>query len=263
MRKVMVAMLLISLATACFEYNPNQIILDDDEKNLTAKNIERLKAQPAPDTIVVSFMGDTQRFYDEADEYVDHLTGVDDVTFVLHGGDISDFGLAKEFGWVNDIMSDLKVPYLTAVGNHDLLANGKKVYNEMYGPQNYSFEYGNYKFIIIDTNSREYGFNGRVPDIDWLAAELSDNPADKRVIVVSHISPWNGDFDSDLEMDYANLLASDPHVVLSLHAHTHSFLDKVYYNDGVRYLVTTSMQKKGYLKLKLWDDGYSVEQVNY
>ncbi|WP_317191611.1 metallophosphoesterase family protein [Fulvivirga sediminis] len=264
MKKVFLMAGLILLVSACFEYNPNQIILDSDEKDLTVKNLQKIQAEEAPeDTMRFIFMGDTQRFYDESDDFVNKANSVKGLSFVIHGGDISDFGLSQEYKWVNKIMSKLYVPYLTVVGNHDLLANGRKVYKKMYGESNYSFEYGNYKFIMINTNSREYDFNGKIPDLNWLQNEIEDNPNDLNIIVVSHVPPFDGDFDPELEHDYADLLATHPKVVLSLHAHTHSFLDKEYYNDGIRYFVTTAMLHRGFSLIKLWDNGLEIEQMEF
>ena len=53
-------------------------------------------------------MGDSQRWYDETEDFVNALNKRDDVDFVIHGGDISDFGLMKEFMWVRDIMGKLE-----------------------------------------------------------------------------------------------------------------------------------------------------------
>jgi len=250
----------ILILQGCFEYNPNQVILDDDEKGLTAKNVAKIQATATPDTIRLGFMGDTQRFYEETEAFVSHAN-TQDLSFIMHGGDISDFGLVKEFQWVNDIMSESKVPYLTAVGNHDLLANGRKVYREMYGEYNYAFNYGSYRFIVLNTNSREFEFNGRVPDLNWLRDRLDENTENLNVIVISHIPPFDGDFDANLEDEYASILANDPNVVLSLHAHRHSFLDEEYYSDGVRYFVTTTVDKEGYAILKLWENGLSIDRV--
>lgn len=45
-------------------------------------------------------MGDSLRWYNEAEDFVTVLNKRNDVDFVIHGGDISDFGLTKEFMWV-------------------------------------------------------------------------------------------------------------------------------------------------------------------
>lgn len=251
---------LIALALilqGCFEYNPNQIILEDDEKDLTAKNLKMLHAAPADATVRFVLMGDSQRFYDDSEDFVHSVNQLEGIDFVIHAGDITDFGLAQEFKWVHEIMSGLKVPYLTVIGNHDLLANGRKVYRKMYGEFNYIFEYGDFRFILLDTNSREYGFNGAVPDLDWLQSQLETS--NKKTVIISHIPPFDADFDGNLEHKYAELLADDPNVVLSLHGHQHSFFDETYYDDGVRYFVTTSMNKRGYAVITMTANEIEVE----
>ncbi|WP_040495279.1 metallophosphoesterase family protein [Fulvivirga imtechensis] len=265
MRRSLYTILILLCVTlqACFEYNPNQIILEDDEKDLTAKNIAKLQETTPSETIRFVFMGDTQRFYDESDDFVKSVNQLANIDFVVHGGDISDFGLVQEFKWIHEIMSGLKVPYLTVIGNHDLLANGRKVYREMYGELDYTFEYGNYRFIMLNTNSREFNFNGTVPDLMWLKQQLEDNTANKKTVVMSHIPPFDGDFDPNLEQEYAQLLAEDPNVELSLHAHRHSFFDNEYYDDGTRYFVTTSMQKRGYIVVTMSSQETQIEVINY
>lgn len=252
-------------ASSCevFEFNPNQIILDDDQKGLTRKNMGMIRTIPPPDTLKFIFMGDTQRFYDDSDDFVKSANQFDDVSFAIHAGDISDFGLVKEFKWVNDIMAGLTVPYLTVIGNHDLLANGRKGYYEMFGDYNYTFEYGPNRFIFLNTNSREFEFDGTVPDLDWLQNQLADNPENKNTIIISHIPPFDADYDPDLELAYANLLAKDKNVKLSLHGHQHAFNDGEFYDDGVRYFVTTSMNKRGYALVSVWDSGFDIKRIEY
>ena len=44
-------------------------------------------------------MGDSQRWYDETADFVSHLNKRDDIDFVIHGGDVSDFGVTdSSFG---------------------------------------------------------------------------------------------------------------------------------------------------------------------
>ena len=40
------------------------------------------------------FIGDTQRTYDETEAFVHHANGRDDIDFVIHGGDYTEFGRA-------------------------------------------------------------------------------------------------------------------------------------------------------------------------
>lgn len=260
-KKLLLVLFLLQLQ-ACFEYNPNQIILDNDQKDLTEKNILKIVSVPAPEIIKFILMGDSQRFYDESSDFVKSVNELKNISFVVHAGDISDFGLSQEFKWIHEIMSKVTFPYVTVVGNHDLLANGTKVYQSMYGSFNYSFEYGNYKFIMLNTNSREYGFSGSIPDLMWLRQQL-ENKQNKEAIIISHIPPFDEDFDNNLEHEYARILAEDPQVKLSLHGHRHAFMDEEYYQDGVRYFVTTSMEKRGYAIISLAPEGPQIEIRSY
>ncbi|TLV04064.1 metallophosphoesterase [Dyadobacter luticola] len=244
-------------------YNPNEVIFDKDERNLNAKNIERIQQIPITDTLQFILMGDTQRWYDESADFVKSANNQKDVAFVIHAGDISDFGIGQELKWVNDIMKKLKYPYVTVIGNHDIVANGPANYRKMYGPMNYSFEYGNNKFVFINTNSREYAFDGSVPDIAWLKSQLADNPSNKNIIVIGHVPPYDGDFDKNLEKDFADLLGSNPNVNMSLYGHKHSFNDGEFYNDGVHYFVTTNVGARGYMMVKVWKGGYKVDRIEF
>ncbi|WP_439559311.1 metallophosphoesterase family protein [Dyadobacter sp.] len=246
-----------------FLYNPNQVTLLNGQSNLNNKNIALLPSNPPQDTLRFILMGDTQRWYDESEDFVKSANSQKGISFVLHAGDISDFGLAQELKWVDRIMSRLNVPYMTVIGNHDIIANGPDAYRKMFGPLDYSFTYGNYKFIFINTNSREYAFDGTVPNVPWLRAQLADNPEGKEMIVVGHVPPYDNDFDKKLEPEFAGLLRDNPNVNMSLYGHQHSFTDGEYYKDGVRYVVTTSMGARGYLLIKLWKGGQDINRIAF
>jgi Icc protein len=268
MKRVPLFSALLLLLVSCeqlFEYHPNQIRLKGDEQNLTATNLQRLARQTPQDTLRILVMGDTQRFYDEAQDFVGKANPFQNIDFVIHLGDISDFGMSKEFRWVHDIMKNLKWPYFTAIGNHDMLGNAREVYRQMYGDLNYSFVYGHTKFVFLDTNGREYGYNGKIPDLNWLAKELTPATGENwtKAIVASHIPPYDSDFDAKLEKPYHQTLVNSTKVPLSLHGHKHSWNSKEVYGNGILYHVTTTVKKRGFTYLKVWDKGYSVAQIAY
>ena len=53
---------------------------------------------------------------DETEDFVKEINKRNDIDFVIHGGDMSDFGLTKEFLWQRDIMNGLNVPYVALIG---------------------------------------------------------------------------------------------------------------------------------------------------
>ncbi len=234
--------------TSCedlFEYHPNQIRLSSDEQDLTVKNLDKIKNQPTSDTLRLLIMGDTQRFYDATQDFVKKANEFQNIDFVVHLGDISDFGLAQEHKWVNSIMKNLKWPYLTVIGNHDMLANGRKIYNQMFGAFNYSLVYGHTKFVFLDTNGRESSFNGKVPDLNWLEKQLQQEPAAtwKQAMVIAHIPPDDSDFDSKLEMPFHQILKDSQHVPVFFFGHIHNWYTGYKYQDQVLYHGTTAIKK--------------------
>ncbi len=244
-----------------FGYNPNEIILAESERNIHAKSIERIQNIPLGDTLRFILMGDTQRWYDESELFVKSANRQKGISFVLHAGDISDFGLSQEFKWIHEIMLRLKYPYLTVIGNHDTVANGRDNYQRMYGAMNYSFDYAGHRFVFINTNSLEYAFDGKTPDVPWLKSQL-ENCDDKKKIVIAHVPPYDGDFDRNLEMQYAEIL-SQAKVDFTLYGHQHAFKGGEYYKDGVAYHQTTSVGARGYLIITSWKTGYKIDQIEY
>src|SRR5688500_3559024 len=84
-----------------FEYSPNQVFDKDSETLLNEKNLQQLYAQPQDDTITIAFVGDSQRFYDEVDAFIDTVNTIPSIDFTFLAGDISDFGLLLEFELIN------------------------------------------------------------------------------------------------------------------------------------------------------------------
>jgi 3',5'-cyclic AMP phosphodiesterase CpdA len=259
---VILVTILILSSCSLFEYHPYESDVSNEKRDLNRKAIERILTEtPHRDTLTIISMGDTQRFYDEVEDFVGSAN-MRDVDFILLNGDITDFGIKDEFDWVHEIMRQLRKPYVAVIGNHDLSGNGREVYEDMYGPLNSSFIVNRMKFILMNTNSREFNFNGRVPDIEWLENELRGEDFD-RAVVVSHIAPYDGDFDKTLEGAYATTLKRSGKVNLSLHGHKHSFEEGEPYRDGIRYVVSTSMDERMYLQIKLFGTRFTVEKIYY
>ncbi len=247
---------LLACMPACkkFELSPYQEepFQNDVPYNLNARNLARIKtAEPlADDTVTIIYTGDSQRFYDRLEDLVKKANELPGVDFLVLSGDIADFGLLQEYRWVTERLSTLYMPYLCAIGNHDLTANKGDVYRKVFGDKNYSFVYKKYKFLVHDTNGREYGFNGTVPDMGWLTQETKDTAA-SWFVGLSHVPPYDGDFDEALEQPYKNLFNSTPGFILSLHGHLHGFSENYFYENNVLYLTSNSVQKEEFVLIKL------------
>ena len=153
------------LATSCdlIDYHPYDVRIEG-ETDVNAHHIEQIEAAClGKDTIRFITMGDSQRWYDETEDFVNHVNRRDDIDFVIHGGDMSDFGLTDEFLWQRDIMNGLRVPYVALIGNHDCLGTGEETYRAVFGNPNFSFIAGRVKFVCLNTNAIEYDYSTPVP----------------------------------------------------------------------------------------------------
>lgn len=163
------------------------------EKNINAKNIERIEEScKGKETIRFAVISDTQRWYDETGSFVNALNKRNDIDFVLHAGDVSDFGFTKEFTWMRDILNKLNVPYVVLLGNHDCLANGEDIFKTVFGEPNFSFLAGDTKFICLNTNALEFDYSRPVPDFKFIEEEYKDSREEyKKTIFAMHVRPFS------------------------------------------------------------------------
>ena len=236
------------------EFSPNDHRVPEKFTDLTRKNLARLQAKPlAPgDTLRFVFTGDSQQFYDEADGLVESVNRQPGIQFLVVAGDISDFGLAREMRWVDEKLRRLSVPYLTVVGNHDLVGNGREAYQHIFGPLDYTFMYGDTKFTLLDTNGREYNFNGQIPNMGWLRPQLANLDGARRQVVIAHVPPTNDDFDPALRMPYAQALRTAPGLVFEMNGHNHGYSIGQPYNDGVTYVNSDAFSERHYMVVTVW-----------
>jgi len=267
-RKALLAAVAALALSGCemLEFSPNDFRSPEDQTDLTAKNLERLRQQPLPagDTLRFVFTGDSQRFYDEAEDLVKSVNQQPGIQFMIVAGDISDFGFGREMRWVDTHLRKLKVPYVTVIGNHDSVGNGREAYQHIFGPLNYSFVYGDTKFVLVDTNSRETNFDGSTPNVPWVRQQLGSLDGASRQIVISHVPPQDEDFDPALSGSYVQALREAPKLVFEMNGHRHDFSIGQPFNDGVTYINSYGFEKRAYVILTVWGDKqFRLKQVKF
>jgi len=252
--KQQLAFLAISLVmTSCdqFEFSPNQSFDHSSPSDLNAQNLAQLRQNAEDDTVTIVFAGDMQRWYDEQERFVRKVNSLENVDLVLLAGDISDFGILQEFKWVQKRLSALRVPYFGIIGNHDMVANGRQIFRQMFGPLDYSFVYGGIKFIAHNTNGLEAP-DEPTPDIGWLARELQNSEKADYIITVSHVPPFNAqEFGPESVKAYTELLQNTPNLLLSLHGHVHQHQDFYPFGDQVHYMTSYSFEQSAFVLLQI------------
>lgn len=255
------------LLSSCnlFDYHPYDGKVSGDT-GINAKNIALIEQRLKDNSSVkFAFIGDTQRQYDETEAFVRHMNLRDDIDFVIHGGDVSDFGLTREFLMMRDILQKLKVPYVTLIGNHDGLGNGELMFNNIFGEPNFSFIAGQTKFVCLNTNALEYDYSRPEPDFGFMEKELRDTSAAyKRTVVAMHAPPFNEQFNNNVAGVFQRYIAAYKNPLFCLNAHEHNFKVKDLFGDGLLYFTTPTIKKRGYLVFTInSDDSFTHELVQY
>lgn len=267
MRKFLSCFLIaIALLFSCNsdEYSPNQVFNRRTATETNAKQIALLPQKAVGTPIRIAFSGDTQRSYKESELFVELINQRNDIDFVILNGDISDFGLLLEFDGIYDIYAKLKVPFISVIGNHDLVANGRAVYTRMFGPLNFTFTYAGVKFVCHDTNGREYDFNGTTPDLNWLKDNIKLSLGTINTIAISHVPPIDGDFDPKLAEPYMSLFNQTPGLLASIHSHQHHELQTYYKNGtGIPFIITDAIVKRAYTLIDIKNGQVTAQQVNF
>ena len=236
-----------------FEYNVYETHRNEHPIEATnLHNIQWLQKLAYKDTLYVVFTGDPQRHYNELEEIVEAINQLPKLDAVFVAGDLVEYAFSREFEWVSEQLCRLKSPFLTVLGNHDCGANGLEIYQQIYGPLNYSFTWNKIRFVMTNTNSREFNFNGQVPDIPWMNQALADTGNYEHSLFMCHVPPYHEDFDKTLEAEYTQIVRSAKNTILMVNGHRHSSELAQPYADGIWYLNTSSPNKGVFAYVKIY-----------
>ena len=210
----------------------------------------------------VAVISDTQGRYDETEEAVAALNARGDLDFVLHCGDLSDFGLKKEFQFQRDILNRLTMPCIALIGNHDCLATGQEVFQRIFGETNFAFTAGDTRFICLNTNAMEYDYSVPVPDFDFMEHQLTHLPPGVvRAVWVMHVRPGEFQFNNNVKKAFEYYILRSPGLPFCLYGHEHTARVDDLFGDGVLYYQCPDIGKRTYLLFTMHETGYEYETV--
>lgn len=267
-RKSFVVFIAVTLLFAgcdrLFEYTPYSANVSNKFTSTTEKNLEKIKTieqeTAGQAEFKIALISDSHINYNGLAEMINLINLDEDVLFAIHGGDLSDGGMLKEFEIFHNTMDDLSCPYFTVIGNHDCLCNGREIYSEMFGPENYSFVFKNCKFVFF--NDIVWELNYAEPDFLWLQEQLENTGQYNKVFVITHIPPWSDQFTGTSSYVYRTLMDSS-NVDISIHGHHHEHEYLEYYGYGVKYLVIGAPREGVFCKMTIMADSVHVETVNF
>lgn len=260
--------LLLSLVfSSCemFEEHPYDVDIRGG-RDINARNIARIEpAMAGCKTMRIAMISDTQRSLDDLKDAIKAINARDDIDFVLHGGDISDFGLTDEFEWTRDAMEKLTVPYVAVIGNHDCLGTGRDAYRGIYGEVNFAFTAGNVRFICLNTNALEYDYSEPVPDFNFLDRQLEGFPDEaEKTVFLMHACPGSEVFNNNVMKIFQRYVNMFPQVQFCAYGHNHQFDISDMFGDGIIYCQCPNVAKRKYLVFTIKEEGgFDCEAVDF
>ena len=261
-----VFLLIVFLLAGCdyIEYHPYDLDINGEE-HIHAKNIPLIEEIcRGKDTIRFAMISDTQRHYDETEDAVNSINARDDIDFVINGGDVSDFGLKREFMWMRDIMNRLKVPYVCLLGNHDCQGTGEEVFERVFGVANFSFVTGNIRFVCLNTNAMEYDYSRPVPDFEFLEHELEHVPEGvTRTIFAMHVRPYEFQFNNNVARVFEYCVQRFPEPLFCVFGHEHRWIAWDIFDDGLMYYGCPCIARRSYVIFTVTPNNYSYEMVDF
>ncbi len=131
-----------------------------------------------------------------------------EIAFALDDGDLVDGGTMSHYRrFLNQVKNNLSIPFLVAIGNHDVNLGSARNYQEIFGPLYYSFQVGEGYFIVLDAIT-EAGFDKT--ERGWLEQELQKGQRAKARFVFMHVpvfDPRGGTYHKSLpDKDQKDLL---------------------------------------------------------
>lgn len=249
----------IFLSCNIVEYHPYDCNISG-ANGLTNINIEKIEQLDISDTLRFALITDTQHWYDDTHDVVNTLNTRNDISFVIHCGDISDLGTTQEFVWMRDILQKLRHPYVCLIGNHDFLGTGTSAYKHIFGDLDFAFTAGETRFICINTNALEYYDNEIIPDFDFLDNELNNIDENiKNTIVAIHAEPFSEQFNNKKTYSFNEKINEFPNLLCVLSGHGHSFRDRELFEDGTHYIMCPSIHKRAYIIFTVIKGKYNYE----
>lgn len=257
------------LAAACsvIDYHPYDARVEGPENRNAAAAARIEGLMRGRSTLRFAVISDTQRWYDETAACIRSINARGDVDFVIHLGDLTDFGATKEFEWMDRELGRLAVPMVVLLGNHDCLATGVDVWRRTYGAANFSFTAGDTRFVCLNTNALEYDYGEPVPDFSYIGADVDATCADgavRRTVVCMHAAPGSEQFNNNAADYFQYLVRRYPGLQFCLHGHDHHTGSSEPFGDGVVYWQCGSAGNRNYLVFTLDEEGgYDCQTVDF
>jgi outer membrane protein assembly factor BamB/predicted phosphodiesterase len=118
------------------------------------------------------------------------INSMDDITFVVLTGDITELGTDRELKLARQILDSLDVPYHIIPGNHDTgwSESGGLGFNVVFANDKFVFDYNGIRFMGCASGPYVRMSDGHVPrsNIIWMDSVLQSTPKDMPLVFLNH-----------------------------------------------------------------------------
>jgi len=206
------------------------------------KQIQKQKLGPGSSFRFI-IMGDSRSNEGLWNAELKHINSLDPKpAFVINSGDLVPRGFVKEYHdyFVKPLL-DFDIPYLVAIGNHDTGYQKKaREYRYLFGENslNYYFDYGSYRFVVLDNVTM---VNSVMESVAWLEKILAETDENMKIIVTAHspmgnVEKWKyhtRDYNRSEKFDKLMIKHNVDHVFFG---HIHAYSTATW--NGIDYTVS-------------------------
>lgn len=251
-------------------------------RNTLATSLATLSQREPGLPLRFAFITDTHDAIDEINAAIDIIRSRGNIDFIIHGGDMTDLGLPKEFMWCRDAMEKSELPFVTVIGNHDCLGNGEDSYEWIFGPKNYSFDVAGVHFVCLNTIALEYDYSEPVPDLNFILKDAEsvaktnqEHPGSiTHTVIVMHSRPFDEQFNNNVATPFLYYLQQYPGMktedgddsytkAFCLCGHNHNFQVTDLYDAGLLFYQGDNITKRSFMIFTIDEDGYEMEKVEF
>ncbi|MFP5385859.1 MAG: metallophosphoesterase family protein [Bacteriovoracia bacterium] len=259
MLKIILLTIFFVIIDGC-KYKLSTYTAETPEQKLNEVHLSRIKeAETATGaTFKIALISDTHNYYKELEKLIDVINSRGPYTFVIVSGDVTNLGLLEEYEKARDFLNKLKYPYLVAVGNHDLIANGDEIFPRMFGASDFKFTFKNIDFIFFDNNNWEN--SGATPDRAWIERQLLQSAAAEKILI-AHVHPADRDRFTDQQIADFETMLNNFEVSYIINGHNHNPGEGVFGNAS--QITVGSPNKGSYFELLVTPGGITHQKIDF
>jgi len=123
--------------------------------NWNERQIQKVNSLPSSDNFCFAVMGDNKVGFSTFRGIIKDIN-IKKPLFAIDLGDLVFDGEKEKYRIFYDEIKKSRVPFLVAIGNHDIREGGRANYFDIFGHFYYAFSYGNFLFIVLDDANEEY-----------------------------------------------------------------------------------------------------------